>query len=243
VVQRGAGALRGRIAAFPRGGPTPPSGPSPARSKKDPKFVYYLSAEFLMGRSLTNVVNNLGLTGEYADAVRRLGTSLEIVADKERDAALGNGGLGRLAACFLDSMASLDLPGWGYGIRYKYGMFKQVGAAGPARLGAKGRRGPPAAAATRGGALRGPGAARGRHVGRHRSGAGGPLALEPPRAPQQPRRPRRADRRARRPPTVTGQNCSRGPRQHVPPTRAQPQQRQGPSAPAPAPAAAAGSGP
>jgi hypothetical protein len=80
-----------------------------------------------MGRSLTNVVNNLGLTGEYADAVRRLGTSLEIVADKERDAALGNGGLGRLAACFLDSMASLDLPGWGYGIRYKYGMFKQVG--------------------------------------------------------------------------------------------------------------------
>ncbi len=93
--------------------------------KKDPKFVYYLSAEFLMGRTMTNAINNLGVEGEYAEAVREIGSTLEAVADTEVDAALGNGGLGRLAACFLDSMASLDLPGWGYGIRYKYGMFKQ----------------------------------------------------------------------------------------------------------------------
>jgi starch phosphorylase len=93
--------------------------------KKDPKFVYYLSAEFLMGRTMTNAINNLGVEGEYGEAVREIGSTLEAVADTEVDAALGNGGLGRLAACFLDSMASLDLPGWGYGIRYKYGMFKQ----------------------------------------------------------------------------------------------------------------------
>ncbi|GLC52978.1 Transcription factor [Pleodorina starrii] len=94
--------------------------------KEDPKFIYYLSAEFLMGRSLTNTVYNLGLQGEYADALNQMGYEMEKVADAERDAALGNGGLGRLAACFLDSMATLDLPGWGYGIRYKYGMFKQA---------------------------------------------------------------------------------------------------------------------
>lgn len=93
---------------------------------KDPKFIYYLSAEFLMGRSLTNTVMNLKLKGPYAEAMTQLGHSMEQVVDAERDAALGNGGLGRLAACFLDSMATLDLPGWGYGIRYKYGMFKQV---------------------------------------------------------------------------------------------------------------------
>lgn len=79
-----------------------------------------------MGRSLINAVFNLGLEGPYAQALNQLGYNLEEVADKERDASLGNGGLGRLAACFLDSMATLDLPGWGYGIRYKYGMFKQV---------------------------------------------------------------------------------------------------------------------
>lgn len=94
--------------------------------EKDPKFVYYLSAEFLMGRSLLNTVQNLGLEGAYADALKTLGYTLETVAEQERDAALGNGGLGRLAACFLDSMATLNLPAWGYGIRYKYGMFKQV---------------------------------------------------------------------------------------------------------------------
>jgi starch phosphorylase len=97
-----------------------------ARRETDPKHVYYLSAEFLMGRTLTNAVNNLGLKGEYAEAIKKFGTSLEAVAGAEYDAALGNGGLGRLAACFLDSIATLDLPGWGYGIRYRYGMFKQA---------------------------------------------------------------------------------------------------------------------
>ena len=79
-----------------------------------------------MGRSLTNAVYNLGIDGAYGEAVRSLGYSLEELADVEQNAALGNGGLGRLAACFVDSMATLDYPGWGYGIRYKYGMFKQV---------------------------------------------------------------------------------------------------------------------
>ena len=97
--------------------------------QKDPKFIYYLSAEFLMGRSLLNTVLNLGLEDEYGDAVKQLGYSLEELVDAEQNAALGNGGLGRLAACFLDSIATLDLPGWGYGIRYKYGMFRQVGTA------------------------------------------------------------------------------------------------------------------
>jgi starch phosphorylase len=93
---------------------------------KDSKFVYYLSAEFLMGRTLTNAVYNLGLEGKYAEALRSLGYDMETIQEQERDASLGNGGLGRLAACFLDSMANIDLPGWGYGIRYKYGMFKQA---------------------------------------------------------------------------------------------------------------------
>lgn len=96
--------------------------------QKDPKFIYYLSAEFLMGRSLLNTVLNMGLEGEYGKAVEQLGYKLEDLGDSEQNAALGNGGLGRLAACFLDSIATLDLPGWGYGIRYKYGMFKQVRA-------------------------------------------------------------------------------------------------------------------
>ncbi len=66
-------------------------------------------------------------TGTYSEAVKQLGYDLETLRDAEQNAALGNGGLGRLAACFIDSMATLNLPGWGYGIRYKYGMFKQVG--------------------------------------------------------------------------------------------------------------------
>lgn len=94
--------------------------------EKDPKFVYYLSAEFLMGRSLLNTVYNLGLKDEFAESLNKLGYDLEQLVEEERDAALGNGGLGRLAACFLDSIATLSLPGWGYGIRYRYGMFKQV---------------------------------------------------------------------------------------------------------------------
>uniref|UniRef100_A0A7S1SM83 Alpha-1,4 glucan phosphorylase n=1 Tax=Tetraselmis chuii TaxID=63592 RepID=A0A7S1SM83_9CHLO len=94
--------------------------------EKDPKFVYYLSAEFLMGRSLLNTVYNLGLKDQFAESLNQLGYDLEQLVEEERDAALGNGGLGRLAACFLDSIATLSLPGWGYGIRYRYGMFKQV---------------------------------------------------------------------------------------------------------------------
>ncbi|CAD7703361.1 unnamed protein product [Ostreobium quekettii] len=94
--------------------------------EKDPKFVYYLSAEFLMGRSLLNTIQNLELYEPYAQALKMLGYNLETLAEKERDASLGNGGLGRLAACFLDAMATMNLPGWGYGIRYKYGMFKQI---------------------------------------------------------------------------------------------------------------------
>lgn len=79
-----------------------------------------------MGRSLLNTVYNLGLKDQFADSLNQLGYDLEQLVEEERDAALGNGGLGRLAACFLDSIATLSLPGWGYGIRYRYGMFKQV---------------------------------------------------------------------------------------------------------------------
>ncbi len=93
----------------------------------DPKRVYYLSMEFLMGRSLLNALWNLDVRDQYKEALTELGYSLETLVEQERDAALGNGGLGRLAACFLDSMATLDLPAWGYGIRYQYGMFRQVG--------------------------------------------------------------------------------------------------------------------
>lgn len=92
----------------------------------DTKRVYYLSMEFLMGRSLLNALNNLGVVDQYTEALKEMGYKLEDLIQKERDAALGNGGLGRLAACFLDSMASLNLPAWGYGIRYQYGMFRQV---------------------------------------------------------------------------------------------------------------------
>ena len=92
----------------------------------DPKRVYYMSMEFLMGRSLTNALNNLAVVNQYTEALREMGYSLETLVEQERDAALGNGGLGRLAACFLDSMASLNLPAWGYGLRYQYGMFRQV---------------------------------------------------------------------------------------------------------------------
>ncbi|KAJ4707355.1 Alpha-1,4 glucan phosphorylase [Melia azedarach] len=89
------------------------------------KQAYYLSMEFLQGRALLNAIGNLGLTGAYAEALSKLGHSLENVAYKEPDAALGNGGLGRLASCFLDSLATLNYPAWGYGLRYKYGLFKQ----------------------------------------------------------------------------------------------------------------------
>jgi glycogen phosphorylase len=89
------------------------------------KRLYYLSIEFLMGRSLSNNLYNLGLFELCQEALRTLGIDLAMVEESERDAALGNGGLGRLAACFLDSLATLDMPGYGYGIHYEYGLFQQ----------------------------------------------------------------------------------------------------------------------
>src|SRR5256714_6641352 len=93
--------------------------------EQDAKRLYYVSMEFLMGRALGNNLTNLGLYDEAKTVVAELGADLEELEALEPDAALGNGGLGRLAACFLDSLATLDLPGFGYGIRYEYGMFAQ----------------------------------------------------------------------------------------------------------------------
>ncbi|KAL2636357.1 hypothetical protein R1flu_007836 [Riccia fluitans] len=93
--------------------------------KSDPKQTYYISMEYLQGRALTNAIGNLNLTDAYGSALMKLGHDLETIVEQERDAALGNGGLGRLASCFLDSMATLSLPAWGYGLRYKYGLFSQ----------------------------------------------------------------------------------------------------------------------
>lgn len=93
--------------------------------EKQSKRVAYLSLEFLLGRSLQNSIVNLGLEDNYAQAMKNLGYVLEELYDEESDAGLGNGGLGRLAACFLDSLATMDYPAWGYGLRYKYGMFYQ----------------------------------------------------------------------------------------------------------------------
>jgi len=93
--------------------------------QQDCKRVYYLSLEFLMGRTLGNALLNLGLTGSAEAAVRKLGCRLEDLEALEHDAGLGNGGLGRLAACLLDSMATLAIPAYGYGIRYDYGIFFQ----------------------------------------------------------------------------------------------------------------------
>jgi glycogen/starch/alpha-glucan phosphorylases len=93
--------------------------------KKDVKTVYYLSMEFLMGRALGNNIINLKAKKDVEEVLKELGLDLNLIEDKERDAALGNGGLGRLAACFLDSLATLGYPAYGCGIRYKYGMFKQ----------------------------------------------------------------------------------------------------------------------
>ena len=89
------------------------------------KRLHYLSMEFLMGRALGNNLLNLRLLDRAAEALARAGSSLEELRSLEVDAALGNGGLGRLAACFLDSLATLDLPGFGYGINYRYGLFRQ----------------------------------------------------------------------------------------------------------------------
>eukprot|EP00824_Muranothrix_gubernata_P015810 TRINITY_DN33057_c0_g1_i1.p1 TRINITY_DN33057_c0_g1~~TRINITY_DN33057_c0_g1_i1.p1 ORF type:complete len:923 (-),score=171.57 TRINITY_DN33057_c0_g1_i1:45-2453(-) len=94
--------------------------------KMDPKRVYYLSMEFLIGRCLQSTLINMDLEENYRAALHDLGYRLEELYDEETDAALGNGGLGRLAACFLDSLATLNYPAWGYGLRYEYGMFQQV---------------------------------------------------------------------------------------------------------------------
>jgi glycogen phosphorylase len=94
--------------------------------EQDSKRLYYLSMEFLMGRALGNNLTNLGIYDEARTVLSELGADLEELQAREHDAALGNGGLGRLAACFLDSMASLDLPGFGYGINYEFGLFKQT---------------------------------------------------------------------------------------------------------------------
>ena len=93
--------------------------------KSDPKTVYYLSMEFLMGRALGNNLINLCYYDEVKEALEELGVDINVVEDQEPDAALGNGGLGRLAACFLDSLATLGYSAYGCGIRYRYGMFKQ----------------------------------------------------------------------------------------------------------------------
>ena len=96
-----------------------------ADAQAKPKRVYYLSMEFLMGRSLSNALDALDLTGPAAEALQAHAHTLEDAMEHEPDAALGNGGLGRLAACFLDSMATLGLPSFGYGLRYEFGMFAQ----------------------------------------------------------------------------------------------------------------------
>ena len=93
--------------------------------EEDPKMVYYMSMEFLMGRALGNNMINLTEYKEVKEALEELGFDLNVIEDQEPDAALGNGGLGRLAACFLDSLATLGYPAYGCGIRYRYGMFKQ----------------------------------------------------------------------------------------------------------------------
>jgi starch phosphorylase len=93
--------------------------------RANPKTVYYLSMEFLIGKSLMNSVSNLLIEPQVRDAMKREGLDLDELAEAESDAGLGNGGLGRLAACFIDSLATMELPAIGYGLRYQYGMFRQ----------------------------------------------------------------------------------------------------------------------
>ena len=93
--------------------------------KQGAKKVVYMSMEFLMGRALGNNMINLMMYKEIKEALDEMGLDINVIEDQEPDAALGNGGLGRLAACFLDSLATLGYPAYGCGIRYKYGMFKQ----------------------------------------------------------------------------------------------------------------------
>ncbi|KAL8290047.1 hypothetical protein RQP46_002986 [Phenoliferia psychrophenolica] len=95
-------------------------------TQKKPKRVYYFSLEFLMGKSLDNALLNLSVKDQYHQSIKSLGFQMEDILDSERDAGLGNGGLGRLAACYIDSLSTLNVPGWGYGLRYQYGIFKQL---------------------------------------------------------------------------------------------------------------------
>src|SRR5215471_5209085 len=94
--------------------------------RENPKRIYYLSMEFLIGRSLSNNITNLLLIAEAEEAIRQNNLDWIELLEQEPDAALGNGGLGRLAACFLESMATMQLPAMGYGLRYEYGIFKQT---------------------------------------------------------------------------------------------------------------------
>ena len=96
-----------------------------AYKEQDPKTVYYMSMEFLMGRALGNNLINLTAYKEVKEALDELGLDLNVIEDQDPDPALGKGGLGRLAACFLDSLATLNYSAYGCGIRYRYGMFKQ----------------------------------------------------------------------------------------------------------------------
>jgi starch phosphorylase len=97
-----------------------------AYEEENPRTAYYVSLEYLIGRTMGNAMINLGLNGEAQQAMQDLGLDLDAIREEEADAGLGNGGLGRLAACYLDSMATLNLPAFGYGIRYDYGIFKQI---------------------------------------------------------------------------------------------------------------------
>src|SRR6185369_2108204 len=96
-----------------------------AYTRRGSRTVAYLSAEFLMGPHLGNNLVNLGIYGEVQQAVAELGLDLDALLAEEEEPGLGNGGLGRLAACFLDSMATLEIPSMGYGIRYEFGIFEQ----------------------------------------------------------------------------------------------------------------------
>ena len=99
-----------------------PAKPITTKSKR----VYYLSLEFLIGRLLRDGLSNMELTGTFQKALADLNVDLNLVEELEPDAALGNGGLGRLAACFMESMATLNIPAYGYGIRYNHGLFRQI---------------------------------------------------------------------------------------------------------------------
>ena len=99
--------------------------PTRSIAEPTPSDLYYLSLEFLIGRSLRSNLVNLGLLNNCSEVLLELGVDFSDVEDYETDAALGNGGLGRLAACFLDSLATLGMPGFGYGINYEYGLFRQ----------------------------------------------------------------------------------------------------------------------